>query len=161
MEEIKDLIDQYDNVIGTASRSQMRKNNLLHRGVAIFILNSKGEIFVHKRTKTKDLYPSYYDMTCGGGVQSGETYEQAAKRELKEETGIKNVEIKPLFKLFYKSETHQVMQMNYTCTTDQPLTLQKEEIEFGSFMTIEELEALMQKESFGPNAVEAYKKWKK
>ena len=56
-----------------------------------------GDLYVQKRTLTKDVYPGYYDVATGGVLQAGETYEQSAERELAEELGIRNIPQVPLF----------------------------------------------------------------
>ena len=80
-EELVDLIDRDDRVIGRASRRRVRAENLLHRGVGILCRNSGGLIYVHKRTDIKDVFPGMYDMFVGGVVEAGETYDEAASRE--------------------------------------------------------------------------------
>ncbi|MFH1770247.1 MAG: NUDIX domain-containing protein [archaeon] len=158
MNEIVDVVNEDDEVIGTATRTEMREKNLLHRGGTIFVFNSEGEIFVHKRVKTKDIYPSYYDMTCGGGARTGETYEECAKRELGEELGIKDTELKFLFKFRYQNEIDNFFTKVYYCVYDGKITLQEEEVEEGRFMSIKELKKLMKKEKFCPDALVMFEK---
>src|SRR5512143_4140836 len=88
MEEFLYLVDAEDRVIGTAPRSRVRRENLLHRGVGIIVCNGRGEVYVHKRTDTKDVFPGMYDMFVGGGVAAGEEYDAAARRECEEELGV-------------------------------------------------------------------------
>ena len=158
-EELIDVIDENNQVIGTVIRKEMRTKNLLHRGVIIFVLNSEGKIFVHKRTATKDIHPSKYDMTCGGGVIAGENYETAAKRETQEEVGITNTNLKYLFDFRYKSHDDNYIAKVYSCVYDGELTIDNTEIEKGSFMTIEELKNLIKREDFCPDAIEIFKKY--
>jgi isopentenyldiphosphate isomerase len=158
VEEILDLVDENDNVIGKITKPEMLKNKLLHRGTAIFVFNSKGEIYVHKRVKNKKIYPGYYDISFGGSVKSGETYEKGAKRELFEESGIKNVELKFLFKDRFTNNVDDVFVYVYKCIFDGKLKLQKKEIEFGKFMTINEMEDLMKRETFCPDSLFFYEK---
>lgn len=56
-DELADVVDEDDRVVGRAGRSEIRARNLLHRGVAILCRNSRGEIYVHRRTDTKDVFP--------------------------------------------------------------------------------------------------------
>jgi isopentenyldiphosphate isomerase len=158
-EEILDIIDENDTVIRTATRQEVRDNHLLHRGSCAFVFNSKGEIFVHKRTSTKHLYPGRYDMACGGGVDSGETYEEGAKRELNEELGIKNAELKFLFKFRWNDRDQNCISGVYKCIYDEKMNLQEEEIESGSFVTLEQLNKLIKKEKFCPDSLKMYLKY--
>src|SRR5262245_46137287 len=66
----------------------MRAERLQHRGVAIAVLSSDDRLLVHRRASTKDIWPSRWDLAAGGVVAAGESYEQAAARELAEELGI-------------------------------------------------------------------------
>jgi isopentenyldiphosphate isomerase len=163
MEEILDLVDENDIVIGKMTKSEMMNKKLTHRGCGIFVFNSKGEIFVHKRVKNKKIYPGYYDISFGGSLISGETYEEGAKRELFEESGIKNLELKFLFKERFTNDLNDVFAYVYKCIFDGELKLQKKEIESGKFMSINEVENLMKKEKFCPDSLFFYEiiKWKK
>jgi isopentenyldiphosphate isomerase len=87
-EELVDIIDQQDNVIGVATRARLRAEKLLHRGVFVIVLTSDDRIVVQQRSATKDLWPSRWDIGAGGVVSSGESYEVSAHRELQEELGI-------------------------------------------------------------------------
>src|SRR5262245_31616854 len=93
VEELVDIVDEDDRVVRQATRSEMRRERLLHRVVAILCFNSRGEIYVHQRTAVKDLFPSLYDMFVAGTVEAGETYEATALRELEEEVGIRGVQL--------------------------------------------------------------------
>ena len=87
-EELIDIIDEHDNVIGTASRTRLRAEKLLHRGVFVIVLTSDNRIVVQQRSATKDIWPSRWDIGAGGLVSSGESYDASAQRELLEELGI-------------------------------------------------------------------------
>ena len=141
-EEMVDLIDENDNVVGKVTRKDVREKNLLHRGVAILVFNKNGELFVHKRTDTKDIYPGAYDMTCGGGVQAGEGYEEAAKRETTEELGIKDPKLKFLFDFRFKNDEDDVIAKTYSCLYDGKITIDPVEIVSGKFMSIEDVKEL-------------------
>src|SRR4051812_32230641 len=66
MEELGQLVDEHDRVAGAAPRSEIRARGLLHRGVAILCRNPAGEVYVHRRTTSKDVFPGLYDMWAGG-----------------------------------------------------------------------------------------------
>ena len=87
-DEIVAIVDASNHVIGSSSRREMRARRLLHRACFILVFNSSGDLFVQKRTMSKDVYPGYFDTAVGGVVMAGESYEQSAKRELWEELGI-------------------------------------------------------------------------
>ncbi len=149
-EEMCFIVDESDTIIGTAPRSEVHAKKLFHRIVRILLFNSKGELFIHQRTFTKDVFPGYFDTCIAGTVSTG-TYDEEARRELAEEVGITDAPLTNLFK-FKNSET-RVFCTLYKCVYDGPLTLQKEEIISGKFMALEDVKALLKKEKFNPNGV--------
>ena len=83
------IVDEDDNIIGEDSRENVHRKGLLHREVHVWIYNKKGEILFQKRSMTKDTYPGLLDASVGGHVELNDNYDEAAIRELEEETGIK------------------------------------------------------------------------
>ena len=82
------IVDDENRVVGSVLRREMRSRRLPHRATYILVFNSGGELFVQKRTMTKDVFPGYYDVAAGGVVLAGEGYMEGAVRELAEEMGI-------------------------------------------------------------------------
>lgn len=88
-DEYLDLVDENDAVTGKKRRSEVYAEHLSNfRVVNAFLINSKGEIWTPRRTATKRIFPLCLDMSMGGHVESGETYEQTLKREIQEELNI-------------------------------------------------------------------------
>lgn len=83
-----DVVDENDKVIGRETRRTVHRKKLLHRAIHVFVFNSAGEIYLQKRSASKDTAPNRWVSSCSGHVDSGETYEVAARRELGEELGI-------------------------------------------------------------------------
>jgi len=133
------VVDEYDMVIGRASREECHGNNrLIHRSVYIFVLNSKGEIFLQRRSLSKDLYPGYYTGSATGHVDYGEEYDEAAKRELEEELGI-DAPIKRIRKFKSFSEIEREISALYLCRYDGPIQFNKKEVTNGLFMNINDI----------------------
>ena len=86
--EIFDVVDADDQVIGTATRGEVHAQKLVHRAVHVFVFNKRGDLLLQKRSALKDLCPSLWDSSVSGHLDSGESYEAAAIRELEEEMGI-------------------------------------------------------------------------
>ncbi len=87
-EEIFDVCDAADHVIGQAPRSYVHANKLLHRAAHVFVFNSRHELLVQVRSATKDEFPSCYTSSASGHLSTGEDYLESAQRELEEEIGI-------------------------------------------------------------------------
>lgn len=93
--EILDLVDENDTVIGSKPRSRIYAEGLNNfRVVNAFVVNSEGKIWIPRRAADKRLFPMGLDMSMGGHVESGESYEDAFKRELEEELNL-NAETTP------------------------------------------------------------------
>lgn len=137
------VVNEEDQVIGKATREECHKSKLIHRSVYIFLINSKKEIFIQKRSMTKDLYPGYYTGSATGHVDYGETYDQAALRELEEELGIK-VQPRRLGKFTSFSDIEKEISTVYLCKYDGEIRFNKEEISQGFFMNIEQIEEEME-----------------
>ncbi|WP_372511178.1 NUDIX domain-containing protein [Streptomyces cylindrosporus] len=90
MDELVERVDDQDRVLGVAvSRRQAIREGWLHR-VAVTVCRDEGErILVHRRSEQLSRFPRFYEVVVGGAVQVGESYEQAAARELAEELGIR------------------------------------------------------------------------
>jgi len=88
-DEYLDLVDENDNVIGKKKRSEVYAEHLSNfRVVNAFVVNSKGEIWIPRRTANKRIFPLCLDISMGGHVESGESYENMLKRETQEELNI-------------------------------------------------------------------------
>src|SRR5215475_14454512 len=87
-EDIFDVVNERDEVIGRQPRSVVHAQGLLHRAVHVLVFNSRGEIFLQKRSMKKDRQPGVWDSSSSGHVDSGEAYDETAARELREEIGL-------------------------------------------------------------------------
>jgi isopentenyldiphosphate isomerase len=86
--EMLDVVDEDDNVVGTASRTEIHQKGLLHREAHVFFITPSGEFIFQRRSKTKDSYPDKLDVTVGGHVELGDSYLKTALKETLEETGL-------------------------------------------------------------------------
>jgi isopentenyldiphosphate isomerase len=151
-----DLVDDQDLVVGRVTRLQMREKNLWHRSVAILCQNSRGEIYVHRRTPTKDVFPGLYDVTVGGVVGAGESYDAAAVRELAEELGISDPTPQSMFRHRYAGPHSRAHVAVYSVIWDGPIVHQQSEIAWGGFCTVEEVMANPQGWQFVPDGLEVF-----
>jgi len=155
-EEIVDLVDGGNRIVGRATRRDVRGQNLLHRGVGILCLNPRDQVHVHRRTDTKDVFPGMYDMFVGGVVLSGETYDAAARREIAEELGIVELEPEYLFTHLYLGDRNRSWIQVYRVVWDGPVRLQPQEIVWGDWIEEEALHSMIGEKPFVPDGLEVY-----
>jgi len=133
------VVDEEDNVVGKATREECHsESGLIHRSVYIFVLNDKNEIFIQTRSMSKDLYPGYCTGSATGHVDYGEDYDEAAKRELKEELGI-DAPLQRLGKVKSFSEDEREISVLYICRYNGPFKFNRKEIVGGVFLSIEDI----------------------
>ncbi len=154
-DEMVDVVDEHDHVVRQATRREVRQKQLWHRSVYIFVFNPAGQLFVHRRTDTKDIYPGYWDVAVGGVLAAGESYDQGARRELEEELGVAGVPLRRLFALRYDDATNRVCGMVYSCTTGAPLHLDPVEIAAGEWLDLATVLERTQQSPFCPDGLEA------
>ena len=151
-QEMVDVLNLEGEVVGVATRQEMRMGRLPHRCVYILVFNKKGEIFIHLRTATKDVFPSHWDVCAGGVVSAGEDFETGARREGFEELGILS-EPQFLFPFRYEDEYTTVFAKVYHCIHDGPFVLQEEEVVRGEFVSLIELGKRIAVEKFCPDGL--------
>jgi isopentenyl-diphosphate delta-isomerase type 1 len=144
-EEIFDVVNERDEVIGRAPRSEVHARGLLHRAIHVFVFNSRGEILLQKRSMKKDRQPGVWDSSCSGHVDSGEDYDQTAMRELQEEIGLTlGAPPQRLFKVDACAETDAEFVWAYRCESDGPFQWDPDEIETGDWFAPERVSRWME-----------------
>lgn len=151
--EIITIVDRHNRVIGTAPRRVMRQENLIHRASYILVFNSSGEIFIQRRSMSKDIYPGYWDLAAGGVVLANESYQESAIRELEEELGISGVPLSYHFDYFFKDTGNRVWGGIFTCCHQGPFKLQEEEIDEGRFVGVDEIAVINRSAPFTPDGL--------
>ncbi len=68
--------------------TEVVRQSLRHRVVLVLAHNQEGKLFLQKRAATKQLFPGRWDLSATGRVRAGESCEDAAIRELREELGL-------------------------------------------------------------------------
>ena len=140
-EEIFDVVDEHDAVIGQNTRQEVHRLGLKHRAVHILVFDTRGHLFLQKRSMLKDRQPGLWDSSASGHVDAGEDYDDCAVRELREELGLTLNELpQRLFKLDAGPETDQEHVWVYRARSEGPFSLHPDEIERGEWFTPEHLD---------------------
>ncbi len=150
--EMVDIIDGEGRTIGTVSRQEMRRFRLPHRAVYILVFNRRGDLFVHLRTPSKDVYPGYWDVCIGGVLAAGESFDEGALREGREELGVE-IEPEPLFPFRYEDAASVVQGMVYRAVHEGPFQLQVEEIVQGEFLPLAKIVERAKADKFCPDGL--------
>jgi isopentenyl-diphosphate delta-isomerase type 1 len=140
-QELLDVVDEDDQVIAVKTRGEIHAKGLMHRAVHILVFNYQGDLFIQKRSMSKDECPGLWDTSAAGHVDSGEDYVSCAIRELSEELGIKvESALEFLFKLQPQISTGMEHAVVYRYVDEGPFQLQKEEIDEGNWISKTEMD---------------------
>lgn len=159
-DEILDIVDDNDRVLAQVPRGEAYARGLRHRCVFIQARDAAGRLFVHRRTPTKLVFPSLYDMFVGGVVGAGESYDEAALREAEEELGVSGLP-RPefLFKFLYDDGAGKSWwSAVYEVRCDLPVDPQAEEVQWHDFLTPDEVERRLGEWEWVPDGVAAYER---
>jgi isopentenyl-diphosphate delta-isomerase type 1 len=161
-EEIFDIVNDNDEVIGRLPRSVVHRDGHRHRAVHVLVFDARGRVFLQKRSMAKDTYPGAWDSSSSGHLDSGEDYTAAAERELREELGLTvSIPLAPLFKIAACAETGAEFVRVYRCQSEGPFALQAAEIERGDWFTPAEVSDWVARrpDDFAPSFVLIWKMW--
>jgi isopentenyldiphosphate isomerase len=139
-EEIFDVVNEQDEVIGRAPRQEVHARGLWHRAVHVLVFNARGAVFLQKRSLLKDTARGKWDSSSSGHVDGGEDYDACVVRELREEIGLVATPApRRLFKVDACRDTGWEFCWIYRCESEGPFTLHPDEIETGAWFTPEQV----------------------
>ncbi|MFZ1806460.1 MAG: isopentenyl-diphosphate Delta-isomerase [Cyclobacteriaceae bacterium] len=126
------LVDSEDRQIGTMEKMEAHRKGVLHRAFSVLVFNSKGEMLLQKRAKSKYHSGGLWSNACCSHPRPGETLKDATKRRMREELGI-DTQPKYLYKFQYKAELGDLIEHEldhvYVCEFDGEPTINLEEVE--------------------------------
>lgn len=156
-EIVIDKVDENDEVIGRIDKSNIYRENASFRTSHIFVFNSKGEILLQKLASSKNRYPGRWGSSMAGYVLSGETYEDAASRKLKNELGVKlgDVDLKQVGKTAMEEDGRKKFVSLFKASYDGEFDPDQNEIDEVKFFALGEVEKMIEKnpENFTPNFI--------
>jgi isopentenyldiphosphate isomerase len=137
-DEIFDVVNERDEVVGQSTRREVHARGLLHRAAHVLVFNSRGQVFLQKRSLAKDSAPGCWDSSCSGHLDAGEDYLPAAVRELAEEIGLKIASphlLMPILRSEACADTGNEFVWVYRLSSDGPFVLNPVEIERGEWFS--------------------------
>jgi len=141
------VVDAEDNIIGAEERSVARAKGLRHRIVRVFIINSRGQILLQRRSLQRLDTPGRWDQSVGGHVDEGEDYLTAARRETKEELGIEPADFRQLGKYYIERPgpggTIRRFHAVFMAHSDAPIHADSTEISEIQWLNPPEIQALL------------------
>jgi isopentenyldiphosphate isomerase len=137
--EMFDLVDLDDHVIGQVRRGEAHRNPaLIHRSVQVLVFTHAGQLLLQRRSASKDLFPGYYCASASGHVMSGEAYTTTAERELEEELGISSP-LTYIGKALVQSEPETELTALYVTVSDGPYRFHPTETAGGGLYAVDEV----------------------
>jgi isopentenyldiphosphate isomerase len=152
-EEWFPIVDEDGNPIGKELRSICHngKSMLLHPVVHLHLFNTQGELFLQKRSESKDIQPGKWDTSVGGHVSPGETPVEALMREVQEELGLAGFVPEFSWRYIWESSLERELVYSYKTNSHESLFINQDEIEEGRFWSLKEIEDNLGNDVFTPN----------
>jgi len=158
--EYFEIVDENDQVIGRAPRSECHGNPaLVHRVAHVLVFDNNDRLLLQRRSMKKDIQPGKWDTSVGGHLDPGESYLDAAYREMHEELGIEGV---PLTWLYFSKIRNEIESENvstYLARYDGEVRFAPDEIDEIRFWSREEIAAALGCGIFTPNFEEEWALW--
>lgn len=149
MTELLYWVTEDDTVLGSVDRDRAHAEGILHRSGIVFLQRPDGRILVQHRSPSKQTFPDCFDASAAFHVTFGETYGQAAARELREEAGVSaSLSFVGTF-LHRDPPEHQVVAV-FTASSDAPVRIDRTESIGGEFLSKDRVEALVRGERVTP-----------
>ncbi len=151
-EALIQIVDDKDNPIGEAPMLEAQQQGLYHRIARVMVEDHNGNILLQKRAKGMRVYPDCWDNSAAGHVDSGETNETAAKRELFEETGIEAAKLEYLGSYStdrtYKNLHLKRFNPTYRAVIDRDTAMHPEPLEVSElrWFSLKEIKDMLEKD---------------
>lgn len=152
-DELVEETDPMGAVLRLVTRREMRAEGLWHRSVFIAVLSGSGQLLVHRRADTKDVWPGCWDVAVGGVMAPGEEPTVAAIRELREELGLEGVRVDALGSGAYEDNEVRLIAHCFVCRTDGPFQFADGEIVEAHWAPPEEIPVWLGAKTFLPDSV--------
>jgi isopentenyldiphosphate isomerase len=146
-EQLTRVTDDDATVLGPVARGLVHGNpSLIHRSAHVLVVHpSDGTLLLQKRSLQKDTSPGLWDVSVGGHVTYGQSYEEAVIRETQEELGItvRADDLEFLYLTRFRSPLESENTRSYLCLHVGPFQPDPDEISEVRFWTKAEIEAAL------------------
>jgi 8-oxo-dGTP pyrophosphatase MutT (NUDIX family) len=156
--ELVEHVDEHDRVLGVVERDEAVRQNRPHRIAATICRDREGRILVLRRAGTLSRFPGYYDVMVGGAVDVGESYEEAAARELAEELGVR-APVRFLFKFLCQDGISPIWLGAHEALVSELLSPDPGEIDWHGWLTVAELREVVDEWCFVPAGQKALRRY--
>ncbi len=138
-----------DSILGSIERSKAHLDQILHPAGMIFLARSDGKILLQRRSSSNKIFPYCWDSSSSFHVTFGESYEQAARRELREETGVSAL-VDYLGKFSYHVPPENEIVAVFSCKSDDSIRFDQAESSEASFHTRDEVSVIARSQAAAP-----------
>ena len=146
------VVDATGLVLGKATRRECHNGSKkLHPVIHLHVFNEAGDLYLQKRSETKDIQPGKWDTAVGGHVDYGEAVEAALLREAREELGITGFIPEFITRYVFESEIEKELVHTYKTVYNGVFTPDAGELDGGRFWSLAEIKANLGKGIFTPN----------
>lgn len=154
MGEVVERVDEQDRVRGVVDRAEAVRQGWLHRIATVVCRDGDGRILVHRRPDDSPRFPGRSNWLFGGAVDVGESYEEAAARELSEELGV-HATPRFLLKFLCAGAVSPYWLALHEVVITTSITPDTGEVAWHDWLTEAELESFARRPEFVPDAREA------
>ena len=158
-EEWFPLVNEMGETIGKATRKECHSGSKqLHPVIHLHIFNDAGELYLQKRSMTKDIQPGKWDTAVGGHIDYGETVEEALRREVREELGITAFTPQFITRYVFESAIEKELVNTVRTIYNGEIKPDTEELDGGRFWSLEEIKSNLGQNVFTPNFEQEFKR---
>lgn len=159
MGELVERVDEQDQVLGVVDRAQAIRQGWLHRIATIVCRDEDGRFLVHRRPDDSSRFPGQYNWMLGGAADVGESYEEAAARELSEELGV-HAAPRFVLKFLCAGAISPYWLGLHEVVITASVRPNVQEVAWHDWLTEPELESLVRQQEFVPDARDAFERYR-
>ncbi len=151
-EEWLPLVDNEGKIKGKVPRSRVHDGSkLLHPVVHMQVIGPNNTILLQKRSPKKQIFPNTWDVAVGGHISTGETLEEALKKEASEELGLKEFSARLIKTFKWESEIEAELVYLFVTHNSSDFNIQNDEVSETKFWAVNQIKERLGKGVFTPN----------